>query len=86
VTKLTEWSPELVFTVSGIEHEWNGLWWLNDQYLVFEPGYWNQGVHFFIPVRSYLINVPQQKVELETGSLIFGCSLALSPQSEQIAT
>ena len=86
VTKLTEWSPELIFTVSGIDHEWNSLWWINDQYLLFEPGYWDQRNHFFIPVRSYLINVPEQSVEIETGSLIFGCSLALSPQSEQIAT
>jgi hypothetical protein len=86
VTKLIEWSPELVFTVSGIEHEWNGLWWLNDQYLLFEPGYEDRGIGHFIPVRSYLINVPQQSVIIETGSLIFGCSLALSPQSEQIAT
>jgi hypothetical protein len=98
VTKLTQWSPELIFTVSGTEQGlapdtapewWGGLWWVDNQYLVFVPGYegyddW--GVSLFIPVRSYLVNVPRQNVEIETGSLTFGCSLAVSPQSNQVAT
>ncbi len=85
ITELTQWSPELVFTISGIEHEWIGLWWMNDQYLLFEPGHFDQSTNFFIPVKSYLINILQQSVELETGSLIFGCSLSVSPQSNQTA-
>ncbi len=86
ITELAQWSPELVFTISGVEHEWLGLWWVSDQYLLFEPGYFDQRNNFFIPAKSYLINILQQSVEIETGSLIFGCSLSVSRQSNQIAT
>lgn len=86
ITELVQWAPELIYTISSIEHEWTALWWLNDQYLLFEPGYFDQRTNFFIPAKSYLINIFQQSVEIETNSLIFGCSLAVSPHSNQIAT
>lgn len=86
ITELNQWSPELVFAVSGIEHEWIGLWWLNEHYLLLEPGYIDQRYNFFIPVKAYLINIPRQRIEVETDSLIFGCSLAVSPQSNHLAT
>jgi hypothetical protein len=86
LSELAQWSPKLVFTVSEVEHEWVGLWWLSEHYLLLEPGHFDPQNNFFIPARSFLINVPQQSVEVETGSLIFGCSLAISPQSNQVAT
>lgn len=86
ISELDQWSPELVFAVSGIEHEWIGLWWLNERYLLLEPGYIDQRYNFFIPIKAYLINIPRQSIEVETRSLIFGCSLAASPQSALIAT
>ncbi len=86
ITNLEQWLPKRVFTVSDIEHETIDLWWLSENYLLLEPGYFDQRYSFFIPVRSYLINALQQSVAIETGSLIFGCSLAVSPQSNRIAT
>lgn len=86
ITELEKWSPDLVFTISGIEHEWISVWWLNESHLLLEPGNFDQRYNFFVPVNSYLINIFQQKIEVEADSLIFGCSLAVSPQSNLLAT
>jgi hypothetical protein len=85
LSEIATWSPELVLTVSNLEHNAANLWWLSNDYLLLEPGNISS-INLFLPLHAYIIDINQQQVEIEDNGFAFGCLLAPSPQTEQIAT
>jgi hypothetical protein len=86
LSDLMEWSPELLLSLSDFEHDAANLWWLSNDYLLLEPGVINQGYNLFVPARAYIVDVHQKQVKIEDSGFAFGCLLAPSPETEEVAT
>ena len=86
LSSLTEWSPELLLRLSDLEHDAANLWWLSNDYLLLEPGVSDQRYNLFVPAHAYIINVHQKQIEVEDTGFAFGCLLAPSPETEEVAT
>ncbi|MCB8953820.1 MAG: hypothetical protein H6650_17575 [Ardenticatenales bacterium] len=86
LSNLVEWSPELILSFSDLEHDTFILWWISNDYLLLEPSIISQRYNDFSPVRAYIINRHQKQVEVEDTGFAFGCLLAPSPKTSELAT
>lgn len=86
LSSLTEWSPEVLLSLSDLEHDAANLWWPSNDYLLLEPGISDHRYNLFVPAHAYIINVHQKQVEVEDTGFAFGCLLAPSPRTEEVAT
>lgn len=84
VSDLVDWMPELIFTVPDLDPNAGTLWWISNDYLSLEPGSYTPP--FYLPLHAYIINMNSKQVEMESRSFNFGCLLARSPQTDEIAT
>lgn len=86
LSNLIEWSPKLILSFSDLEHDTFILWWISNDYLLLEPSITDQRYNDFLPVRAYIINVHQKQVEIEDTGFAFGCLLAPSTETGELAT
>lgn len=86
LSSLIEWSPELLLSFSSLEHNALNLWWLSNDYLLLEPGTSDEPLNLFVPLHAYIINIRQRQIEVEDSGFTFGCLLAPSPKTNEVAT
>ena len=76
----------MLLSFADLEHDALNLWSLSNDYLLLEPGSTDERYNLFVPVLAYIIDMRLKQVEVEDTGFAFGCLLAPSPKTNEVAT